>query len=69
MTLLAERLVSLAKQQRRSAGMYAEWARDGGKYTGRWTAEAIKLRRDARWNLAWARRDRQQDQHRIEAAE
>jgi hypothetical protein len=57
MSGVANALVSLARQQRRSAGMYAAWGRERHTDAARWAAEAVKLRQRARENLAWARQE------------
>jgi hypothetical protein len=57
MSGVAKALYSLARQQRRSAGQYAAWGRQPDKDAPRCAAEAAKLRRSARENLAWARQE------------
>jgi hypothetical protein len=57
MSGVAKALVSLARQQRRSAGMYAAWGRKPDYDAQRCAAEAVKLRQRARKNLAWARQE------------
>jgi hypothetical protein len=57
MSGVAKALVSLARQQRRSAGMYAAWGRQPDIDAQRCAAAAAKLRQRARENLAWARQE------------
>lgn len=68
MSELAQNLVSLARTQRRIAGQYAAWAREGGKNMARDMKEAARLRREARWHLSWAR-DELRNVRALEAAE
>ena len=57
MSGVAKALYSLARQQRRSAGMYAAWGRKRDNDAQRCAVEAAKLRRSARENLALARQE------------
>lgn len=75
MSTKADAFARLACTQRRLAGQYAAWVREGGKDADKWQREMNRLRKEARKHLALARAWRINDamwaarQTQLEAAE